>query len=34
MVSSKVQKLQKLNQFFYMSQKGEVLKYKKILCFS
>ena len=29
MVSSKVQKLQKLNQYFYMTPEGEVLKYKK-----
>ena len=29
MVSSKVQKLQKLNQYFYMTPEGDVLKYKK-----
>ena len=29
MVSSKVQKLQKLNQYFYMTPEGEILKYKK-----
>ena len=29
MVSSKQQKLQKLNQYFYMTPEGEVLKYKK-----
>ena len=29
MVNSKVQKLQKLNQYFYMTPEGEILKYKK-----
>ena len=29
MVNSKVQKLQKLNQYFYMTPEGDILKYKK-----
>ena len=34
MVSSKQKKFQKLNQYFYMTPEGEILKYKKILYYS